>query len=225
MDDFLIRDDLVSTHQQVWNRVIRSGTFWSGVERRAIAIVVLSSLNDEEKLPPWALNIRSSRSFPNAEVLDDEIIDVVYRISNNASTLTEDWYQRLIDRGLDPLAYVELVGVVVAVSSVHGFYNSIGILLPPIPDSIPGELCLGSPMVEAAKMNWVLVAAPADEKAAVVQALSGVPEAWDLVSQILGSHYIPVMEMGDLNWNRDRLSRPQMETIASRLSQARECFY
>jgi len=221
----LMRDDLVVAHAEVWERVTNSGTYWNGAQRRAIAIVVLSSLGDDIKLPPWTSNVRSEKIFLDAEVLNDDTIDAIYRISVNASTLTEDWYRRIIARGLNPLAFVELVGVVVAVSGVHGFYQSIGIQLPPIPDSKMGELYVGGPSVEAANLNWVLVAVPADSNAAVVQALSAVPAAWDLVSQILASHYIPVKEMGNLNWNRGRLTRVQMETIASRLSEARECFY
>jgi hypothetical protein len=74
-------------------------------------------------------------------------------------------------------------------------------------------------------LNWVPVAAPADQKAAVVQGLSAAPAEWATVALLSGAQYIPVDEMGELAWNRGTLSRPEMERVAARLSLARECFY
>ena len=79
--------------------------------------------------------------------------------------------------------------------------------------------------MERATLNWVLVAAPADQNAAVVQGLSAVPEDMDTVRLLAAAQYIPFDEMGDLGWNRGTLSRGEMEVCAATLSRARECFY
>ncbi|MGD9702894.1 MAG: hypothetical protein AB7V74_10885 [Acidimicrobiia bacterium] len=152
-------------------------------------------------------------------------IDCVYRIARHASTLTDDWYQAQLDRGLDPIAYVEMVGVVVAVAAVDGFFRAAGLQRPPLPAAVIGEPSRQHPPVESATLNWVPVAVPADRTAAVVQGLSAAPEEWANVARLHAAQYIPVDEMGELGWNRGTLDRGEMELVAARLSAARECFY
>ncbi len=131
----------------------------------------------------------------------------MYRIARHASTLTEDWYRSQIEAGIDPIAYVEMVGVVVAVAAVDGFYRAAGLERPPLPPPIDGASNGRHPPVESATLNWVPVAAPADRVAAVVQGLSAAPPEWDNVAQLSAAQYIPVDEMGELAWTRGTLSR------------------
>ena len=160
-----------------------------------------------------------------ADVLPDVVIDVVYRIARHASTLTEDWYRAQIDAGIDPVAYVEMVGVVVAVVAVDGFYRAAGLERPPMPPPIDEAADGQRPSTEPATLNWVPVAVPADRVAAVVQGLSAAPAEWDNVARLSSAQYIPVDEMGELAWTRGTLSRSETELVAARLSAARECFY
>jgi hypothetical protein len=151
--------------------------------------------------------------------------DAAYRIARHASSLTEGWYRAQIDAGIDPVAYVEMVGVIVAVAAVDGFFRSMGLERPalPEPDDRPGS---GEhPPVEPATLNWVLVAAPADRSASVVQGLSAVPAEFENLERLAAAQYIPMFEMDRLDWNRGTLSRPEMEAVAARLSRARECFF
>jgi hypothetical protein len=76
-----------------------------------------------------------------------------------------------------------------------------------------------------ATLNWVPVAAPADQTASVVQALSALPDEWDNLWRLAGAQYMSDRQMDDPLWNRGTLSRPQMELIAGRLSLIRECFF
>jgi hypothetical protein len=46
-----------------------------------------------------------------------------------------------------------------------------------------------------------------------------------MLARLHAVQYIPMLEMGELGWNRGTLSRPEVELVASRLSAARECFY
>ena len=81
-------------------------------------------------------------------------------------------------------------------------------------------------MVEA-ELNWVPVAAPADELAAVRQAYTAVPAEQANTWRLADAQYIPPDEMGLPDWSRGpgSLSRPQIELVASRVAQLRECFY
>jgi hypothetical protein len=69
------------------------------------------------------------------------------------------------------------------------------------------------------------VAAPADQRAAVVQALSALPDEDANLWQLAAAQYMSDEEMADPAWTRGTLSRPQMELIAGRLSLRRECFF
>ena len=157
--------------------------------------------------------------------LPEVVADAVYRIARHASTLTDAWYREQLARGIDPIAYVEMVGVVVAVAAVDGFFRAAGLERPPLPSPSGGEPHGRHPQVEAATLNWVPVAAPADRTAAVVQGLSAAPDEWDNVCRLAAAQYIPVDEMGELGWSRGTLTRAEMELVAARLSTARECFF
>ncbi len=137
--------------------------------------------------------------MPTDVALPDVVVDAVYRIARHASTLTDAWYREQLERGIDAFAYVEMVGVVVAVAAVDGFFRSAGLERPPAPRG-GGAV---SPTADTRRssrptLNWVPVAAPADRVAAVVQGLSAAPAEWDNVCGLAAAQYIPVDEMGEL---------------------------
>jgi hypothetical protein len=220
-----IRPDLAAAQTHAWRHVTMPGASWTGEERTAIAEVALEALDDKDPLAPWVSPSQAGRTMPAGQLLSDAVIDTVYRIARHASSLTESWYYTQIERGIDPLAYVELVGVVSAVAAVDGFFRAAGLERPPLPTAIAGTPHGQHPQVEPATLNWVPVAKPADRDAAVVQGLSAAPDDMDTVRVLAAAQYIPFDEMGELGWSRGTLSRGEMELVAARLSRARECFY
>lgn len=228
MAELTIRPDLLEAQQSAWRQVTAPGASFTGGERAAIAVVALAALDDPDPLPPWVSPTQAGRTFPGIPegvVLPDVVVDAAYRIARHASSLTESWYRDVLARGLDPIAYVELVGVLSAVAAVDGFYRAIGLPRPPLPAPLAGEPHRQHPAVEPATLNWVLVVPPADSVAAVVQGLSAAPAELDSVKRLAAVQYIPFDEMDDLSWNRGTLSRGETELVAARLSAARECFY
>lgn len=223
--DLTIRPDLVAAQAEAWRHVTSPGASWTGFERAAIAEVALAALDDADPIAPWESATTTGRTTPAAACLPPAVADAVYRVARHAATLTERWYQAQLERGLHPIAYVEMVGIVAAVAAVDGFFRAAGLERPPLPAPTLGEPHGRHPQVEAATLNWVPVAAPADQKAAVVQGLSAVPAEWATVALLSGAQYIPIDEMGELGWSRGTLSRGEMERVAARLSSARECFY
>lgn len=220
-----VRPDLLAAQATAWHHVTSPGASWNGAERRAIAQIALAALDDTDPLPPWVSPTSAGRAVPADVVLADVVVDAVYRIARHASTLTDAWYRDQLERGIDAFAYVEMVGVVVAVAAVDGFFRSAGLERPPLSEAVAGEPRGGHPQVETATLNWVPVAAPADRAAAVVQGLSAAPAEWENVRRLAAAQYIPVDEMGELGWSRGTLTRPEMELVAARLSAARECFF
>lgn len=225
MIEMAVRSDLVAAQEAAWRHVSSPGASWSGAQRAAIAERAIAALDDADPLPPWMTPTAAGRETPGDQILADVVVDAVYRIARHASTLTDGWYQAQLDRGLSPVAYVEMVGVVVAVAAVDGFYRAAGLPRPPLPAAVIGEPTGQHPPVETATLNWVPVAVPADRTAAVVQGLSAAPQEWDNVARLHAAQYIPVEEMGELGWTRGTLDRGDMELVAARLSAVRECFY
>lgn len=225
MSEIDIRPDLLAAQTAAWRHVTSPGDSWTGVERAAIAATALAALDDPDPLAPWVSPTSAGREMPAAETLPDVVVDAVYRIARHAATLTDEWYRTQIELGIDPFAYVEMVGVVCAVAAVDGFFRAAGLERPPLPTPADGEPHGEHPQVEPATLNWVPVAVPADVNAAVVQGLSAAPAEWDNVWRLAAAQYIPVDQMGELRWSRGTLSRSDMELVAARLSASRECFY
>jgi len=221
----MIRADLVAAQAAAWVHVTTAGSCWTGVERAAIALVALAALDDADPLPPWVTPSSVGLRLPGADAVSTVVADAVYRISRHAASLTEEWYRVQIEAGIDPVAYVEMIGVIVAVAAVDGFHRAAGLQRPPLPEPRDGLPSGVHPPVEAATLNWVLVATPADRSASVVQGLSAVPAEFANLELLAAAQYIPMFEMDDLAWNRGTLSRPEMEAVAARLSSVRECFF
>lgn len=209
-----VRADLAGAHEQSLAHVARPGSRLTADRRVQIAQVVRDAYLVAEPSPPWV------RPF------GDPALDVAYRVARHAGTITEQWYEQIIGEGMHPLEWVEIIGIVVATVPPIAFARGIGAPLPAIPAPVDGT-AHGREAAELAPatLNWVPVAAPADARASVVQALSALPDEWDNLWQLAAAQYMSDAQMADPLWNRGTLSRPQMELAAGRISDIRECFF
>ncbi len=209
-----VRADLADAHRLSLAHVAAPGAHLTGERRLQIAAVARDAFLAPDPAPPWV------RPY------GDPALDVAYRLARHAGTITEEWYQQVVTEGMHPLEWVEVVGVVIATIPPVAFARAIGAPLPGLPAATPG-----SPHgreaheLAPATLNWVPVAAPADRTAAVVQALSALPDEWANLWQLAAAQYMSDAQMADPLWSRGTLSRPQMELAAGRLSRVRECFF
>ena len=116
--------------------------------------------------------------------------------------------------------------MVVAVAAVDGFFRAAGLDRPPLPEPDDGravgghsaggvgdvELGAGCCSGRSSSRRWC-------------RRLTAVPAEFGMLARLHAVQYIPMLEMGELGWSRGTLSRPEMELVAARLSEARECFY
>lgn len=225
MAEVLVRPDLSGSHLRSFEHVARPGSWWTGRERVAIAALALTAYADPEPLVPWEPASRHAARLDPDGALPAAAVDAAYRLARHAATTNRDWYDQLVARGLDPRAYVELVGVVVATVPVAAFRRAVGLDPPVLPSPQPGDPDRSSPPLASARLNWVPVAAPPDRTAAVLQALSAVPAEEANRDQLHGAQYLTTEQMGDIDRGRGPLTRAQMEFVAARLSAERECFY
>ena len=151
---------------------------------------------------------------------------MAYRVARHAGTITEDWYRQILAEGMTPLEWIEIVGIVCAVVPPTAFARAIGAPVPDVADALddaPHDRIADE--LADATLNWVPVAAPADQRASVVQALSALPDEFDNLWRLASAQYMSDSDMVDPQWNRGTLSRAQMELIAGRISKVRECFF
>ena len=210
----IVRPDLAEAHAASLAHIASPGCCFTGAERLRIAEIAREAFLERDPSPPWV------KPFEKPEH------NVAYRLARHAGTLTEGWYRALLAEGLTELEWVEVVGIVVAVIPVVAFARAAGVSPPA--DCSPGDAVptgARAPELVSAELNWVPVAAPADQQAAVLQALSALPTEWSNLWQLAAAQYMTSDQMADPAWNRGTLSRPQMELVAGRISKLRECFY
>lgn len=222
----IVRDDLVAAHRMAWEHLARPGSWWTGEQRLELATTVMVAIADDEPLPPW-VGISVAGRLPDDHLAPALAHDVAYRIARHAGTMTEDVYRVAVDE-IGELPYVELCAIVSSVAAVVHFCRNVGIPVPALPDALDGDPTGDRPdeLVQP-KYNWVPVAAPADATAAVVQAYTGVPGELVNTWRMADAQYMPADEMVHADWTRRSggLTRAQMELVAARVAQLRECFY
>lgn len=220
-----VRPDLESAQRAVWAAIGAPGSQWSGAQRVELAATALAALDAEQPLAPWVAPSTAAGALPDELASPAAAHDVVYRVARHCGTLTADWHRQMADR-IGDLAYIEAVALTCEVAAIWSFRRAVGLDPWELPAVQPG-----SPTGETAvrlvqpELNWVPVAAPADERAAVVQAFTALPAENARVWSLADVQYIPDLEMVDPHWTRGTLSRPQMELVATRVAQLRECFY
>jgi hypothetical protein len=210
-----VRTDLASAHARSLEHVRTAGATLSAARRVEIARCAQAASLDPDPPPPWA------RPF------GDPHMDVAFRVARHAGTVTESWYRQILDEGMSPLEWVEVVSIVCAIVPPTAFARAVGSPVPEIGEPLDDAPVTGHVADEIvdATLNWVPVAAPADQRASVVQALSALPDEFDNLWQLAAAQYMSDTQMADPAWNRGTLSRPQMELVAGRISKIRECFF
>jgi len=221
-----VRDDLREAQREAWQHIASPGSWWTGAQRVRIAEVARAAIGDDDPLPPW-VGLSGSERYDDDGLVPTPAIDVAYRIARHAGTMTESVYET-VSADIGELPYVELCTVVSMVAAVVAFHRNAGLEVPPFPDAVAGDPTEEQPdELASAGLNWVPVAAPADQMAAVVQAYTAVPAGLEMTWRLGAAQYIPNEEMVHPDWMRrpDGLTRPETELIATRVAQLRECFY
>lgn len=221
-----VRDDLAEAHRLAWEHVAAPGSWFTGAQRVELARTVLLAITDPDPLPPWVAVTLTDR-LPPGRLAPDVAHDAAYRLARHAGTVTQDVYRVFVD-GLGELPYVELCAIVSTVAAVGHFCRNIGAPVPTLPDPVAGEPTHERPDELAQPMlNWVPVAAPADEVASVVQAYSAVPAEWANTWRMADAQYMPEPDMVHPDWSRrpGGLTRAQMELVAARVARLRDCFF
>ncbi len=235
-----IRDDLSAAYREYWARLARSGSWWTGAERVAIAQESRNAVTcgfcaeRKQALSPYSFD----GEHEHAGVLDPLAVDAVHRIITDQTRITRRYVDGNQLEGMSKEQYVELAGIAVVTFSIDEFNRALGLPLEPLPEPEDGEPTHYRP-AHAVEGTGFVPMIPADgnvgpeadlwpegANANVLRAFSVVPDAvrdWMLVGD---AQYLSMAGMqifaGDTGRSIDRM---QIELVAARVSSHNECFY
>lgn len=234
-----VREDFGQAHSRFWRRLANPGAWWTGAQRVAIAAEVRGVPNcalcssRKASLSPYAVDGEHDQMTD----LPASAVEVIHRVTSDPGRLTQRWYQSVIDAGLAPEAYVEIIGTVVAAISIDSFCHGLGLANHALPTPEQGEPSAYRPASAADEDAWVPMI-PASANAGpeadlwqqgrtgnVIRAMSVVPDEVRTLNDLGGVHYLPHEQVGNPNFEGRALTRPQIELIAGRVSAINQCFY
>lgn len=235
-----IRADIAAAHQRFWRDLAKPGSWWSGAQRVAIAAESRHAWDCEycrarkQALSPYTFdgNHAAVSDLPKLAV------DAVHRIITDQSRITQRYVDDNAAQGLSKAAYVELVGIVVAVLSIDEFHRALGLPPEPLPEPEAGDMDRYQPANLSDDIGFVPTVPPdgsvgleADlwpqgRTANVVRALTLVPDALRAWRDLSDAQYLSFAEMQNFDQPANRsINRMQIELIAGRVSAVNECFY
>ena len=237
---YAVRDDIGREHRAFWQRLAEPGSWWTGKER--VAIAAASRRAWDCRLCAARKAALSPNTVQGEHDDDGELppvaVDAVHRIVTDQSRITRRYVEDNVTAGLSKPAYVELIGVVVAVVSIDEFHRALGLKPEPLPVPQPGEISRYQPEMLSEDIGFVPTVPPegaigneADiwppmRAANVVRALSLVPDALRDWRSLASAQYLSFAGMQNFVKDEARyLSRMQMELVAARVSAINECFY
>ena len=235
-----IRDDIPQAYKNFWQRLASPGSWWTGEERVAIAqesrnaLICRFCADRKAALSPYTFKGEHSHEGK----LPATAVDAAHRIITDQGRITRAWVENNNDEGLSKEAYVELVGIVVAIFSIDEFHRALGLALESLPEPKPGEISRYRPAHISEDMGFVPTVPPdgavgnesdlweGSRGANVIRALTLVPDALRDWREIAAAQYLSFQRMTNFVKDDNRsISRMQMELIAGRVSAINECFY
>jgi len=235
-----VRGDIPAAHRRFWSRLSEPGTWWTGAERVALAAETRAARGcalcrrRKSALSPNSVQGEHERAAGGA-LLPAPAIDAVHRIITDPARLSRGWLLSAQGAGLADGAYVELLGLCVAMRSIDVVCRGLGVPLHELPEPQPGEPTRRRPAAARMEAAWVpmLPASGARGEESdlwtgrtgnVIRAMSLVPDAVRDLSSLSAAHYLPNEKVSDPSAGRT-LSRAQIELVAGRVSALAECFY
>ncbi len=234
-----VRDEIVRAHRRAWARLAEPGTWWDGAARVAIAAEA------RQARACGLCRRRKSALSPAAESGNHEclgdlampLVEVVHRVTTDASRLTRRWYEGVIAAGVGEGEYVETVAIIATVTAVDSFAEALDMPPHPLPEARPGQPTRIRPAGARRDLAWVPTVAPEDVTPAegdlyeglgganIHRALSLVPAEVGAFFDLDSIHYLPDAVLRDFGTEYRELTHAQIELLAARVSAINQCFY
>ncbi len=241
-----MRIELESAQNEAWHKLGRTGTWWTGAERVAIARETRAAANCSlcaaraGALSPMAVSGRHSTA---ETALPAVALEAIHRIRTDPGRLGEAWFLALRDAGLGEEAYVELVSVVAVTVAIDTFRRGAGLAPLAFPIAQIGTPSRRRPEGAKSGRGFVATLAPDDRTedepdlyqdqpgprrrvgANIHRALSLVPDSmihwWDVLEEL----YQSGPQMRDYAVEYRAITHAQIELLAARVAALNRCEY
>ena len=238
-DALPIRAGLAQECERAWQRLASAGTWWSGVERLAIAAETRNARacklcrRRKEALSPYGVE----GSHDALGGLADTTLEVVHRIATDAGRLTRKWLDSMLGADLTEERYVEAVGVIALITALDTLDLSLGRAQRQLPAPRPGAPDRRRPAGAKKGLAWVSTLAPADLAPGdidpyAVHGMKNIHQALSLVPQEVLNFfdldvelYMKDFEIRDFTREYRALTHAQIELLAGRVSALNGCYY
>lgn len=207
----------LAAHNATLEAIAAPGAWWSGPDRLAIVRAARTAPTcafcAERDVPTLPID----GEHDNDGELPPIAVEAIHAIRNDSGRLTRRWFDDVIDMGMLPEAYVELVAVTASSVIVDTFAQGMGLDMPELPEGVGGTPTLErSDDVEDAGA-WLPLAR--EGRANILRSLALVPSALKLFFATFGRSYYMAPD------SQFALDRAQVELVAARVSAVNECFY
>jgi hypothetical protein len=238
-EEMPIRASLVRAIETAWQRLSEAGTWWTGEDRIALASQVRAAPTcrlcsaRKQALSPYA----NAGTHQGHAPLSADAVDVVHRLTTDASRITERWVRGVTAGPLGAGRYVECISVVACTVALDTFDRVLGRGERPLPEPQKGEPSRTVPAGAADDLAWVPTVAP-DRMTArdanpypvhgdknIHRALSFVPQEVFTFFDLDVELYLHDRDIRDFSREHRAISHAQLELIAGRASALNRCFY
>lgn len=158
--------------------------------------------------------------------LPEGLVEIVHRISTDSGRLTRSWYEGIVDAGISPEMYVEVVGLVATSIIIDSFGAALGVELAEPPPAKSGEPSRerNSGVIDAGA--WVpLLDVEQEETDLEIPTAPNIFRAMGLVQGAIVHFFSVMRSQYSLTEFDISLGRSQIELLASRVSSLNQCFY
>ena len=239
---FAIRGDLDRAWARAWEHLARPGTWWHGAHRLAMVEACREALDcglcreRAAALSPFAVD----GTHDSTSGLPDNVVEVVHRVRTDSGRLTESWFRRMIESGLNETEFVEIVGVVSIATALDTLADGLGIPRQPLPEPLTGSPSRHRPANAKRTLAWVATLEPEDVTDAdanpygnktpdlvanIHRGLSVVPAEVAAFFELDDVIYLPQFALKDFATEYRAISHAQMELVAARVSLINLCRY
>ena len=233
------RPELAAAIERAWTHVSGPGTWFTGVERLAIADEVRVAKQcplcraRKAALSPYAV----AGDHLDRGKLPAPRLEVVHRVSTDSGRLTEPWYRSMLDAGMSDTQYVEAIGVIAIIIGLDTLDRALGNAPKPLPEPRDGMPSRARPGGAAPTIAWVPTLEPEDVTADdldpypfgvpvnIHRALSLVPAEVRAFFDLDFELYMPQAAVRDFAHDVRAIDHAQIELLAGRTSYLNDCFY
>jgi len=235
-----IRDDLAAAHARALRHLARSGTWWNGAARTAMAAEARHAMScrlcrrRKAALSPAA----TSGDHDSLGELPPTVVEIVHRVRTDPGRLSRSWFDGAIAGGISEEEYVEIVGVIAHIVALDTMAAGLGLTPVPLPEAEPGEPLRRRPVGAKPGPAWVSWIEPGDAghaeadlyptnrpAANIMKAMSLVPEEVRGFFDLVSHQYLSGSEMRDFSREFRAISHAQIELLAARVSALNQCLY